>query len=341
MAKHVIRCPDDLQKVAAKAPNAQVVIPELADEESPEGWQILGQTPHRVEASVQEMLSKALHDLQHEIPEQVRDLPQVKEQVSKLQELLSCSKEFSMEIRDATVIDQADIGSKTDVQKEDEAPSWVQAFLEGCDAREHGPSQWKDPPSSTPIELGSAPSLRRCVIAPGNGCSPVAEANWYAWLAAQLRSSGVFEEVILRDFPDPDAARREVWLGFLKDLRVGVDTVLVGHSSGAQAAMRLAEEQIVGGLVLVAACHSDLGDAGERASGYYPPSGGPWQWDKIRQHCGWIVQFHSSDDCLVPVVEGRRVAKELQSEFHELQGHSHFFEPFEEILEAIVQKCRD
>ena len=35
----------------------------------------------------------------------------------------------------------------------------------------------------------------------------------------------------------------QVWLGFLKDLRVGVDTVLVGHSSGAQAAMRLAEEQ--------------------------------------------------------------------------------------------------
>ena len=28
-------------------------------QESPEGWQILGQTPHRVEASVQEMLSKA------------------------------------------------------------------------------------------------------------------------------------------------------------------------------------------------------------------------------------------------------------------------------------------
>ena len=30
--------------------------------------------------------------------------------------------------------------------------------------------------------------------------------------------------------------------------------------------------------------------------------------------------------------------KELQSEYHELDGHSHFFEPWREILEAI--RCR-
>ena len=50
------------------------------------------------------------------------------------------------------------------------------------------------------------------------------------------------------------------WLPFLEnDIGVGADTVLLGHSSGAEAAMRFAEDHAVAGLVLVAACHSDLG----------------------------------------------------------------------------------
>merc|ERR1719424_509141 len=102
--------------------------------------------------------------------------------------------------------------------------------------------------------------------------------------------------------------------------------------------MRLAEQTVVGGLVLVSACHTDLGHPGERASGYYPPSGGPWDWDAIRRNAGWIVQFHSRDDPLVPVQEGRLVAKELGSEYKELDGHSHFFEPFEELLTVLREK---
>ena len=48
------------------------------------------------------------------------------------------------------------------------------------------------------------------------------------------------------------------------------NVVLVGHSSGAQASLRYAEQYPVHGVVLVAATYTDLGDAHERASGYYP-----------------------------------------------------------------------
>jgi len=190
------------------------------------------------------------------------------------------------------------------------------------------------------VELGEPLALRRCVIAPGNGCDDIRNSNWYGWLHDELCETGLFNEVLCKDFPDPFEARRSVWLPFLRDeLRVGPDTILVGHSSGAEAAMRFAEESPVGGLVLVSACHTDLDDAGERASGYYPPSGGPWNWEVIKRNCGWIVQFHSKDDHLVPVQEGRVVAKELGSEYHELNGHSHFFEPFEELLEVLRAKA--
>ena len=107
-------------------------------------------------------------------------------------------------------------------------------------------------------------------------------------------------------------------------LKVGADTVVVGHSSGAVAAMRLAEETPVAALVLVSACHTDLGDPGERAAGYYAR---PWRWDAIRANAGRIVQFHSDNDPFIPDSEARHVAENLQSEYSELPGRSHFFTP--------------
>ena len=74
----------------------------------------------------------------------------------------------------------------------------------------------------------------------------------------------------LRNMPDPVTARRSIWLPFMKnELGVDEDTIIIGHSSGACAAVRYAEENKVAGLVLVGAYTSDLGDSTEAASGYF------------------------------------------------------------------------
>ena len=54
--------------------------------------------------------------------------------------------------------------------------------------------------------------------------------------------------------PDPVTARRSIWLPFMKD-ELGVDeqTVIIGHSSGACAAVRFAETNKVAGIILVGA----------------------------------------------------------------------------------------
>eukprot|EP00401_Gymnodinium_catenatum_P065023 CAMPEP_0117473714 /NCGR_PEP_ID=MMETSP0784-20121206/8911_1 /TAXON_ID=39447 /ORGANISM="" /LENGTH=359 /DNA_ID=CAMNT_0005267917 /DNA_START=50 /DNA_END=1125 /DNA_ORIENTATION=+ len=330
--RHVVKCAADLARRVSKAPRAAVVIPELADEESPEGWQVMGPTSERVIGTIRELLQKAVHDLTHEIPEEYRHLPQVKEQCEQLEGLLEGrhgSWPFIVELQDAA------IPSGSEAHAECEAPPWLQAFLDGEDGKGSAFFEAEVVPSEA-IELGAPETLRRCVIAPGNGCDCVQDSNWYGWLQTRLKKGGLFEEVVCRDFPDPYEARRSIWLPFMREeLMVGPNTVLIGHSSGAEAAMRYAEENHVGGIVLVSACHSDLGDPGERASGYYPPSGGEWKWDAIRKNSGWIVQFHSKDDPLVPVQEGRVVAKALGSEYHELDGHSHFFEPFEQIIDVL------
>ena len=199
------------------------------------------------------------------------------------------------------------------------------------------------------MDISSTTALR-CVIVPGNGCTGrVADANWYGWLENELKSESQFREVVLPEtMPDPVGAKESVWVPFMREtLKVGADTVVVGHSSGAVAAMRLAEETRVAALVLVSACHTDLGDPGERAAGYYAR---PWRWDAIRANAGRIVQFHSDNDPFIPdtarsrrpsiapsmrrapdavvqTQEARHVAENLQSEYSELPGRSHFFTP--------------
>ena len=110
------------------------------------------------------------------------------------------------------------------------------------------------------------PFLRRALW-----MTPVRECNWYAWLQDELEKdpTGRFT-VILEDMPDPNDARESHWLPFIRNtLKIDEKTILVGHSSGSEAIMRLTEKDKVRGMILVAACHTDLGDENERASEYY------------------------------------------------------------------------
>eukprot|EP00978_Attheya_sp_CCMP212_P040857 scaffold227416_cov48-Attheya_sp.AAC.1 len=183
----------------------------------------------------------------------------------------------------------------------------------------------------------------KVIILPGNGCSPVRSSLWYTWLEGKLLEEGRFKDgVVLKDMPDPDRARRSIWLPFIKEqIMVSSErTIVVGHSSGAEAALRLAETIPLAGLVLVAACHTDLGVTNERLSGWYPPSGGEWKWDDIRSNSGNgnILLLHSTDDPFIPISEPRHVAKCLGEdgcELREFTDQSHFFYPSEDILHAV------
>lgn len=181
------------------------------------------------------------------------------------------------------------------------------------------------------------------VIVPGNGVeSDIRGSNWYGWLEENLLSAGI-GRVGLSEMPDPFYAREEVWLPFIVDNLAGGEaalarTVIVGHSSGAAAAMRLAERCRLQGMVLVAAYSSDMGYRSERASGYFSR---PWRWDRQQQNCNWIVQFASTDDPFLPLEAEQRFVRDALSpkvEYFELDGRSHFFEPFGELLEVLLPK---
>ena len=87
--------------------------------------------------------------------------------------------------------------------------------------------------------------------------------------------------------------------------------------------MRYAETQRLRGSVLVRCAHTDLGDAGERASGYFST---PWDWPRIKANQDWIGIFHSADDPLIPVSEARFVAARLGASYFESADRGHFID---------------
>jgi len=182
------------------------------------------------------------------------------------------------------------------------------------------------------------------------GCTPVATSNWYSWFAHEMRQRSGVTECVLRDFPDPYQCKESVWTPFVtNDVGLDEDTIIVGHSTGAACAMRLLESEpkraamvsttpsstSLRGVVLVAAAYTDMGVESERRSEYFNR---PWNWEKMKQGANKIALFHGTDDPLIPVAEARFIAEKLKGdnfEYYEMMGASHFFNPWNEILEVV------
>lgn len=175
----------------------------------------------------------------------------------------------------------------------------------------------------------------RIIFIPGNQGSTTKD-HWFPYLQREFGKLGF--EVIAATFPDPIVASEKAWLPFLEELGADENTILIGHSSGAVAAMRFAETKKILGSVLVGACYTDLNDELEKQSGYY---NGPWNWDAIKENQKWIVQFASADDPYIPIQEARHIHEQLKTEYYEYKDQGHFGDPerskdsFPEIVEVI------
>jgi hypothetical protein len=194
-------------------------------------------------------------------------------------------------------------------------------------------------------------SLPTVIICPGNGCSNIRQSNWYGHLFERLTELSI--PCICEDFPDPNKARRDRWVPFIRKLAVEktedeANIILVGHSSGAQAVLRYTEEYSCRAAVLVSATFTDLGDAGERASGYYPTLGpdgailsNDYRFDEMKLNCPVFHEFHSDDDPFIPLYEAEKIRDGLglRDTYHMLPGRSHFFEPFPELLQLLRSLC--
>lgn len=168
----------------------------------------------------------------------------------------------------------------------------------------------------------------KIILIHGNG-GGTANDHWLPYVKDELEKDGF--TVIAETMPDNVLARETKWLPFIKNkLSADENTVIIGHSSGAVAAMRFAETNKLRGSVLIGACYTDLGDEHERVSGYYNRA---WQWDKIKANQNWIIQFASKDDPFIPVDEARHIHHMLNTEYFESANEGHYGSGLKEKLE--------
>lgn len=177
----------------------------------------------------------------------------------------------------------------------------------------------------------------KAIFIHGNG-GGMASDNWFPYTKKELEKVGV--KVTAQDFPDPVLARAKFWLPFLKKLGADENTILIGHSSGAIAALRFAENNKILGSVLVGGYYTDLGDENEKKSGYFDTL---WNWEAIKNNQKWIIQFNSKDDPWIPIEEARFVHEKLGTEYYEYDHEGHFgadkpYPEFPKLVEVIKGK---
>jgi predicted alpha/beta hydrolase family esterase len=178
-----------------------------------------------------------------------------------------------------------------------------------------------------------ANALMKFILIPGNNNVDPRKDAWFPFLASALIERG--HEVVVERFPDSFLARERYWIPFIKDLGTDENTILIGHSSGAIAAMRYAERNRIYGSVLVSGYYSHLWNPIEMLSGYFFR---PWDFGAIKENQQFIIQFASADDGLIPVHEARVLHKKLDTDYTEFPDRQHFHqEVFPEILEKLEE----
>ncbi|ESO87682.1 hypothetical protein LOTGIDRAFT_204460 [Lottia gigantea] len=177
----------------------------------------------------------------------------------------------------------------------------------------------------------------KVVIVPGNGCTDPLRANWYGWLYNRLIQARI--DCRLEEMPDPYDAKESVWIPYMHDeLKCDKNTIIVGHSSGAEAAMRYAEKYKVKGIILVSGCVTDLGMESERVSGYYNR---PWLWEKMKANTQFIVYFGSIDDPYIPWAEQQEIVNHLDPELYKYDDKGHFTSStYSDLLKVVLAKAK-
>ncbi len=179
--------------------------------------------------------------------------------------------------------------------------------------------------------------MKNAIILHGTGASP--ESNWFAWLKKKLESQGY--TVWLPQLPKSDSPNMETYLNFLlKDTtQFGNETIIIGHSSGAVAALGLLGKlkAPIKTAYLVSVFKDSLGwDALE---GLFTEK---INYKAAGQNAEKIVFLHSDNDPYCPLEHAEYLSKQVGGKLVVITGQGHFntenspkYTKFPELLQII------
>jgi predicted alpha/beta hydrolase family esterase len=175
------------------------------------------------------------------------------------------------------------------------------------------------------------------------------EEGIFPWLKKELQGKdfAVFNPLM----PEPLKPQIDAWVSFLRQ-QIGVpdkDTILFGHSIGAQTILRylesLKENESIGGAVFLAGWVHLTDKAYETDED--PAIAKPWletplNWAKIKSHSDKFIAIFSDDDPLVPISDAKIFERELGAKIIIEKKKAHFsgssgIQELSSALEAIME----
>lgn len=157
-----------------------------------------------------------------------------------------------------------------------------------------------------------------------HGTNGSSDSNWLPWLKKELQAEGW--HVWTPDLPqanEPNTARYNEYILANKKWIFDDETVIVGHSSGALAALGvlqiLPSTMKIKEVVLVGSFKDDLGWS--NLGGLFET---PYNFEKIRTHANQFTLFHSNDDPYCPLDHAEYLAEVLAGSLHMIPNQKHF-----------------
>jgi|SRR3989344_5314278 len=162
--------------------------------------------------------------------------------------------------------------------------------------------------------------MKNVLILHGTGSS--SKQNWFPWLKSELEAKGV--KVWVPDLPLSERPNIERYKQYVfEHWQFDQDSIIIGHSSGAVAALGILQYLPVGlqieKVILVAAFKDNLGrdDLNQLFIR-------PLNFEKIKNHCKNFVLIASDNDPYVPLEHVQFLKEQLNGELVVLDGQKHF-----------------
>jgi pimeloyl-ACP methyl ester carboxylesterase len=182
-----------------------------------------------------------------------------------------------------------------------------------------------------PLE-GAVGPVTRVLFLPGKGSNSPWTDNWYADAALRVKAAGAARGRDLRPIlpweggPEvmEGVSRELCWVAYAWRLmgEKTEDVWVVGHSMGANVALRMMQGTQVAGAVLVAGGYSKEDRDGDKEFRDHVGAERaqnmsedelivPWEFGAIAGHVPWISVLHSADDTVIPPPEARVIHEGL------------------------------
>ena len=164
--------------------------------------------------------------------------------------------------------------------------------------------------------------IKKVVLAHAYPANP--ETAWYPHFKAEMERAGI--KVVIPALPDPDTSTPEQWTAILEEEanKQPESTLLVGHSIGGTALLRMLEKSNYqfAGLVLVSTAGFDLGYPALKA--FFAEA---FDYGSITEKTGFITTYYSLNDRVLapdPMKHAQVFLEQLDAKTVFLHERGHF-----------------